>query len=311
MGKTIKIYLVDGTVTGIRHGEIVNWTGQAIACPRTRFGDLKELAEVRRPGVYCLFGTDDDGREVVYIGEAEVVVDRISTHISGKEFWSELVAFTSKDDNLTKAHVRYLEARLVELATRAGRYLIKNAASPQLPALPRSDRDAMEDFIEGIRTLLGVLGYRALEPLTLRQSPAVTSVSPPPPAPISRAESSSFPTNFYLKVGGITASAIRTDEGIVVLAGSEVRREVQSHLSPRYRSLRDQLIASGVIQETNGKLKFSRDYLFSSPSQAAVVLLGSSTNGRKEWRTIDGQTWGELDDIIAEQLLRELGASRE
>src|SRR5882762_7257324 len=102
-GKSIRIYLADGSVSGIRHGEIVNWTGQAISCPRARFAELKEWAEVRRPGVYFLFGVDEDlGRDVVYIGEAEIVIDRVSSHITGKDFWSELVAFTSKDDNLTK-----------------------------------------------------------------------------------------------------------------------------------------------------------------------------------------------------------------
>jgi len=168
-GKTIRIYLADASVSGIRHAEIVNWTGQAISCPRTRFAELKEWPQVQRLGVYFLFGVDEDlGRDVLYIGEAEIVIDRVSSHISGKDFWSELVTFTSKDDNLTKGHVRYLEARLVQLASDAGRYVVKNATSPQLPSLPRADRDAMEEFIEGIRTLLGVLGHRALEPLTSR-----------------------------------------------------------------------------------------------------------------------------------------------
>ncbi|MFM9428252.1 hypothetical protein RCH10_004714 [Variovorax sp. GrIS 2.14] len=121
LGKSIRIYLADGTVSGVRHGEIVNWTGQAIACPRTRFQELREWPEAKRPGVYFVFGSDEEtGQEAVYIGEAEVVLDRLYQHISGKEFWSELVAFTSKDDNLTKGHVRYLESRLVSLALKPG-----------------------------------------------------------------------------------------------------------------------------------------------------------------------------------------------
>ena len=114
LGKSIRIYLADGSVAGIRRGEIVNWTGQAIACPRSRFPELKEWSEeAKRPGIYFLFGQNEEsGQDAVYIGEAEIVLDRLYSHISGKEFWTELIAFTSKDDNLTKGHVRYLESRL-------------------------------------------------------------------------------------------------------------------------------------------------------------------------------------------------------
>jgi hypothetical protein len=108
LGKSIQIYLADGSVTGIRHGEISNWTGQDIACPRTRFPELREWSEAKRPGVYFLFRQNEEsGQEAVYIGEAEIVLDRLNFHItgsSGKEFWTEAVIFTSKDDNLTKAH---------------------------------------------------------------------------------------------------------------------------------------------------------------------------------------------------------------
>ncbi|MGH8858219.1 MAG: GIY-YIG nuclease family protein [Polaromonas sp.] len=129
MGKQIRIYLADGTASSIRHAEITNWTGQALACPRSRFQDLREWDEVKRPGVYFLFGTaEDSGDDAVYIGESEVVLDRLYAHIAGKEFWAELIAFTSKDDNLTKGHVKYLESRLIQLASEAGRYRVTNSA---------------------------------------------------------------------------------------------------------------------------------------------------------------------------------------
>ncbi len=298
-GKTIRIYLADASVSGIRHAEIVNWTGQAISCPRTRFAELKEWPQVQRLGVYFLFGVDEDlGRDVLYIGEAEIVIDRVSSHISGKDFWSELVTFTSKDDNLTKGHVRYLEARLVQLASDAGRYVVKNATSPQLPSLPRADRDAMEEFIEGIRTLLGVLGHRALEPLTSRPAaqPTVSTSPVSPVTPRSPSKGSSEPTNFYLQIGQLNASAVRTDEGIVVLAASDATSDVQSSLSMGYRSLRDRLIASGVIAKVDGRYRFVRDNLFSSPSQAAAILVGYSINGRDAWKTKEGRSWGQVEE---------------
>lgn len=307
LGKSIRIYLTDGSVTGIRHGEIVNWTGQAIACPRLRFPELKEWTEAKRPGVYFLFGQDEEsGQDAVYIGEAEIVLDRLGAHINGKEFWAELVAFTSKDDNLTKAHVRYLEARLVELANTAGRYAIKNSASPQLPSLPRSDRDAMEEFISGVRTLLGVLGYRALEPLVVRSTgqKSVETIAPqlitselPTQAmfPLQVAQQSQI---FQLRVSNLIATAVRTDEGIVILANSEAASTVKGSLSGRNRDVRERLLSSGVLIENGAKLKFTRDQLFGSPSQAAAIVVGYSINGPDTWRTPGGVSFTDFENQL-------------
>ncbi|MBI2276734.1 MAG: GIY-YIG nuclease family protein [Dechloromonas sp.] len=309
LGKSIRIYLADGGVTGIRHGEIVNWTGQAIACPRTRFPELKEWAEAKRPGIYFLFGQDDEtGQDSVYVGEAEVVFDRLCSHISGKDFWTELVAFTSKDDNLTKAHVRYLESRLVALADSAGRYEIENSASPQLPSLPRADRDAMEEFIGGIQTLLGVLGHRVLEPLVdrstapsaLERACAPLSVVEPQTeqTPAQQATPASSQT-FQLRVSNLIATAVRTDEGLVVLANSEAATTAQGSLSGGYRALRDRLISTGVLIENGVKLQFSRDQLFRSPSQAAAVVVGYSINGRDSWKTPTGMSFTDFENRLA------------
>ncbi|MFK3975886.1 GIY-YIG nuclease family protein [Shewanella vesiculosa] len=122
-GRQIKIYLADGSVTGIRHAEIMGWTGQALTVPRSKVKELSEWEESLKPGVYFLFGVDEEtGNDAVYIGEAEQVASRIQQHLSGKDFWNEVVCFTNKDENLTKAHVKYLESRLVALTNQANRY---------------------------------------------------------------------------------------------------------------------------------------------------------------------------------------------
>ena len=208
IGKTIRLYLADATVTGIRHGEIANWTGQAISCPRSKLQALSEWSEAKRPGVYFLFGTDEDsGQEAVYIGEAEVVFDRLVSHLAQKDFWSEVVAFTSKDDNLTKGHVRYLESRLVEMARQVDRYVVKNGNTPQLPALPRPDRDAMEEYLDASRILLGVLGHRVLEPLVAapkKTEPEIQGGAAPNP---SARTDFILLTAFRLSMSGIQAFA--------------------------------------------------------------------------------------------------------
>jgi hypothetical protein len=314
MGKQIRIYLADGSSTGIRHAEITNWSGQALACPRPRFSTLKEWDEIKRPGMYFLLGMDEEsGEDVVYIGESELVLDRLTSHLTGKDFWSELIAFTSKDDHLTKGHVKYLESRLINLAMSANRYKVTNTTLPQLPALPRADRDAMEEYLISVRTLLGVLGHRVLDPYSQPTSvtPSEKQTSEPifEKAPLASEDEAQNPIFFNLLIGAITATAQRTDEGLVVLKGSEATLNVQSSLSGGYRALREKLLASGTLTEVNGKLKFTKDQLFSSPSQAAAVLVGYAINGRDAWRLNDGTTYGTYEQKISNALLRDLLAN--
>ena len=160
-GRSIRIYLADGSASGIRHAEVVNWTGQAIVCPRARIAELSSWLESQRPGVYMLIGDDPEGtRPLAYIGEAENVLTRLKTHTKDdtKEFFDQVVFFTSKDENLTKSHVKYLEARMVTIALQVDRVTLKNGNAPNLPALPRADRDAMEEFLGPARLLLAALG---------------------------------------------------------------------------------------------------------------------------------------------------------
>jgi len=311
MGKQIRIYLADNTATGIRHAEITNWSGQALACPRARFHELKDWMEIKRPGVYLLFGTVEESEaDAVYIGESEVVLDRLASHLSQKDFWTELVAFTSKDDHLTKGHVKYLESRLIQLATVAGRYEVTNSASPQLPALPRADRDAMEEYLESVRSLLGVLGHRVLDPYT---SPATKPSSPGTTAVVGAELVSESATGqqssdavFSLQIGGLKARANRTDEGLVVLAGSEAAAVAQSSLSGGYKALREKLIATGTMEHHQGRLRFLKDQLFRSPSQAAAILVGYSINGRDAWRLQDGTTYGTFEQRLSSALIQQL-----
>src|SRR5699024_10147013 len=94
-------------------------------------------------GVYFLFGEDDEGNNVAYIGEAENVLSRLNSHLREKDFWTEVVVFTSKDDNLNKAHIKYLEHKLHQLAEKMGRYKMKNNTIATLPANSESDEAEM------------------------------------------------------------------------------------------------------------------------------------------------------------------------
>ena len=154
---TIKLFLPRGDAKSLRTAEISNWTGKAIAAPRTELDALLDREELDKAGVYILTGTDlETGAPRAYIGEAEVIRDRLKQH-KGKEFCVSAIVFVSKDENLTKAHVRYLENRLLAEATLANRFkLEQNQAGGS--KLPESDREDMEVFLHRVRQLLPVLG---------------------------------------------------------------------------------------------------------------------------------------------------------
>ncbi|GMQ49377.1 GIY-YIG nuclease family protein [Vibrio sp. 10N] len=296
IGRTIRIYLDDGSISGIRHAEIVNWTGQAISAPRTQVKSLSDWEESKKPGVYFLFGVDEtSGNSAVYIGEAENVLDRLQSHIANKDFWNEVVFFTSKDENLTKSHVKYLESRLVQFAKSAERYVVLNGNEPQQPVLPRGDRDAMEEFLSNIRVLLGVIGHKALESLAQHEIPKpIDHQVHEESTPVSNN------SNFSLKVKGISANAVLTDEGIVVLSGSMVADKIRDSLSTGYQKLRAELIDSGaVVKGGDGVLRFTRDRLFTSPSQAAAIIAGYAINGRHHWQTESGKTLKAVEESEA------------
>ena len=308
-GQSIRIYLSDGNVTGVRHAEVVNWTGQAVACPRNRVGELKEWEESQRPGTYLLFGVDEaTGRPAVYIGEAEHVLNRLQDHLRSKDFWNELILFTNKDQNLTKAHVEYLESKLVEAAKASKRYIVLNGNAPTPPLLPRGDRDAMEDFIDQARLLLGVLGHRVLEPVTVTAEAKPVRVAAFPVSGPST--TSTVGTELALTTRAVHARAVLTNEGIVVLADSTAALKSARSMSPSYKTLRAELIQQGVLVENGASLRFSENHLFSSPSAAACVVAGYAISGRDAWKTSDSVSISQLEQALATEADTSLGSTQ-
>ncbi|WP_438037153.1 GIY-YIG nuclease family protein [Sorangium sp. So ce204] len=280
LGRSIRIYLDGGEVSGLRHAELVNWTGQALLCPRNRVAELARWeAAVRRPGVYFLIGAENITRRDVYVGEAEVAVSRIKQHLTGQEFWQEVVIFTSKDENLTKAHIKYLEARIIQLAKAAGRYrLDQNEAVPVV--LPRADRDAMEEYLNNARLLLGALGHRILDPV----------VDQPTGGDYRSVQ-------LFYSVRGASATGTIADDGFVVFKGSTALAQVHESIRQSgYLALKEGLIKDGKLMKRGDLLKFTSDVLFSSASAAAAVVYGNAANGRVCWKTQDGKTLKELEE---------------
>jgi hypothetical protein len=276
---TIKLFLPRGDAKSLRTAEISNWTGKAIAAPRTELDELLAREELEKAGVYILIGSDPlTNAARAYIGEAEVIRDRLKQHKT-KEFWVSAIVFVSKDENLTKAHVRYLESRLLTEAAQIGRFTLEqNQAGGS--KLPESDREDMEVFLARIRQLLPVLGSDIL-------------------APITQATAKAQPGGvLFCRIKGAEARGQRTANGFVIFHGStavlDERPSAESY--PYVVAQRNQLIADGTLIERDGFLVFTKDAEFSSPSSAAVVIHGGSANGLTAWKTKDGKSLKQLDE---------------
>jgi hypothetical protein len=268
-GATIKIFLADGTPLGLRVIEKSNWTGRGFDFARADWPKVRGRDDFGKPGVYVLRGLDPDGLVRVYIGEADELRARINQHFSGptaKDFWERAVAFTSKDENLNKAHVRFLESRLVGLGQAAKRAKLENGTAPAAPALSEYDRAEAETFLDEMLVIYPLLGIDAFAP------PAAGTADPT--------------KILYLKSGGVTARARDTAEGFIVLEGSLAAKH-EGAVGDYVVKIRQNLLAIGVLADGGAFLKVCQDYTFSSPSLASTVLLGRNSNGRKEWK--DGE----------------------
>lgn len=292
-GKTIKIFLIDGEPDGRMTCELSNWTGKAYKIPRTKIKTCDDRPELNTTGVYILFGkaTEDAIKDNIYIGEAEDILKRLHQHMKEKEFWHEAIAFISKDENLNKAHIKYLENRLYTLAEKAKRVHLMNAQIPKKSAISESDSAEMEEFLENVTILVKTLGYNAFEEIR---------------KPEEKLNQDRQEDLFYInKKSGAEAVGKPVSEGFVVYEKSRVVHRKKGG-SPNYiTKLRQKLIAEGVLvkhdenvggnSDTTEIFVMAEDYIFSSPSTAAALVMDMSANGLVEWKMRSGQTLKEFE----------------
>lgn len=277
-GKSIELFLVNGTADSLVTAELSNWNGKAIKIPRIEVQSAQR-EELLGPGVYFLFCREEDGTDSVYIGEAEKVQERLIQHLRDyqaekeKYYWTTAVIFVGRD--LNKAHIRYLENRFFELAKECKRYNILTKNTYKNTVLKESQVAAMEEFIDNVSVLINVLGYKLFEPV------------------VQHKKVDDEKDVLYINAGSVKAKGLVTTEGFVVLAGSEVNKKVsEKSLSPGAIKLRERLFCEGKVEN----LKTTEDILFSSSSAAADFLLGYSVSGPRTWKNNKGISLKELED---------------
>jgi hypothetical protein len=282
LGRSIRLFLVDGTPNGLLTAEILNWSGHVLTGPRSKLAELVKRPECSRPGVYFLVGQDPQGTDQlrVYVGESDDVAGRLKQHNASddKNFFERVCLVTSNDSYLTKSHIKVLESQLIGIAKQTGRCVLANSKEPVYQLLPEADLAYMAAFLEQIRIVLPVLGYDFLREIT---KPSQLSL---PHKPIASTISQSPVFTLTNSARSISARAQEIDGEFFVLKDSAASVQWTS-TAHSYQTLFTRLVNEEAIAlESGGLLRvFVDDYAFKSPSAAAAVVLGRNANGRKEW----------------------------
>lgn len=270
------MFLADGSPEGLKLIEKSNWTGHAVVCPRARFAEMKSRREFSRPGVYVLLGPPSASEmPLVYVGEGDPVRPRLEQHQREKDFWTTVIVFTSSAENLNKAHIQYLESRLIELAKAAKRCDLENGNTPQRPNLTEADEAEMEGFLDEMLLVYPVIGVTAFEAAKVEAGSA---------------------QRLFIRAKGVSATGYDTPAGFVVMRGSEAVVDWVPSAHKYALALRDALVDRGVLVRNEDRFVFAQDYAFDSPSAAAQVVQGRTANGRVDWRDEGGVSLKELQE---------------
>ncbi len=293
-GKNIQLFLMDGDAAGRIKCTLANWTGVAFKIPRTELDKCKDREDLKQSGVYFLFGTSDEtGKGVVYIGQAgarkngEGILNRLQEHKRNpeKDYWTEAIVFTTSNNSLGPTEISYLENRFCNMAIMAKRYDVKNGNDPTPGNITEEKESEMEEFIDYAKVIMGTLGHKLFEPVN---KPIVSS------SQTTVDDTGDEAIQLHLErtiknVGKVEANGAQTSEGFVVLQGSRIS-PIDDDTVPtvikerRQKALHDD---NYVLQE---------DLLFTSPSYAAMFVIGKSANGLTSWKTAEGRTLKSLEE---------------
>ena len=277
--KTIQMCIFDGNPNGRIMCELSNWNGRVYKISRNELNLFLVRKDCEYTGIYFLFSKDEDNNEIVYVGEAEKMFTRLKQHLKDKNYWHECVIIISKDNNLNKAHVKYLENKFYNLAVTAKRAIVLNGVIPTCSSVSEFDEAMLEEFIENTKLLVGTLGYKVFDKIE-------TSIS----------QISENDNLFYINAArGANAKGMLIPDGFIVLKGSKIAEDTVPSISKPFTIIRDNLVQKNIV---NAKFFFQDDYIFKSPSTAAAVVMGRNANGRTEWKNKDKKSIKDIEEGI-------------
>lgn len=285
-GRSLELFYIDGHPDGMITAELFNWTGHVFVTPRTRLTEALRRGEAGYAGVYLLLG-EKEGQDLAYIGEAEDLGARLKQHAaaSDKDWWETAVLVSASANRLNKAHVKYLEARLIVMAREIGHTPLHNGNAPKLPGLTEADIAKMEAFLASLMVVLPAI---RVDMFIQRSRPAGSSRPVPAFEAAEADQAATEIVRFVLNKPRIdlTAKAVFQGGEFIVEAGSQARSEWHGEggQSASYQPLHDELVRSGILQIAGTHRVFTKDYAFRSPSAAAAVVFGHSVSGPAAWK---------------------------
>lgn len=273
--KTLKIFLLNGEPTGIKIVEMSNWTGKAFVIPRNKLKDILQREEVSSQAIYFLIGKSEKGEDKVYVGEAENFKKRIQQHNQNKDFWNLAICFISKDENLNKAHVRYLESIIIKEINEIGRIELENGNGGGEIRLSESDEADMNFYLENLKIVLSALGFSFLEDIMVHNEIEEEV--------------------YFVKGRGVNGIIKLTNEGYVVQRGSVISGEdVPSFEGKPLSVFRHHIFNSDKVKKIDNNYELLDNIIFSSPSYAATFILGRNINGWNILKNREGKTLSQL-----------------
>jgi hypothetical protein len=288
-GKSINLFLMDGTPTGRIKVTLANWTGVAYRIPRTELDKCKGRDDLAQSGVYFLFGmVEGSGDDVVYIGQAgirkngEGILYRLMEHRRNpdKDYWTEAVVFTTSNNSFGPTEISWLENQFTSMVTSANRYKVKNANDPSSGHITEEKESELEEFVDYAKIVMGTLGHKVFEPL---RQPALATLS----ADETASENGNV---FVITRSGANAKAVLTSEGMVVLAGSLLRKDMVPSCPDSAKAAR-----KSYAESVDANHVLTKDVLFGTPSGASSFVLYAPTNGNIEWKTVGGKTLKDVE----------------
>ena len=275
--KTIQMLIFDGDPNGRIMCELSNWNGRVYKIARNDLAKFEERNDSQNTGVYFLFGKSIEGDDTVYIGEAEKIYTRLKQHLKDEVYWNDCIAVVSKDNLLNKAHVKYLENNFYNLAVQANRATVINSTIPTCSSIAEFDLAMLEEFIENTKLLVNSLGYKVFDSVAENIKSELDNL------------------NFFQidAARGAVGKGLIVSDGFAVLKGSTIANPISASMSGSLIKYREKLMSNGVIDEN---FCFVKDYVFTSPSLAASIVMGRNANGRTEWKTKNNVTLKQIEE---------------
>lgn len=276
--KTIQMFIFDGNPNGRIMCELSNWNGRVYKISRNELSEFSQRADSENTGVYFLFGKDEENNDTVYIGEAEKMFSRLKQHLRDSEYWNDCIVVISKDNLLNKAHVKYLENKFYMLAQNAGRSIVINNTIPTCSSISEYDEAMLYEFINNAKLLVNTLGYKVFDTI---EDTAV--------------KQNDTEQYFFIKAArGADAKGMIVSDGFAVMKGSTIAFSTVQSMSDSLKKLRDSLIKKEIIDKN---FKLTRDYIFTSPSLAAAIVMGRNANGRTEWKNEEHKSIKDIEEL--------------